>query len=194
MPIISRSELKGFQRHASFSELRNAQASAEKKRWTKAPSVFLSHSHLDESLVLSAISLLERYGGDVYVDWMDPGMPERTDAKTAKILREKIAGASRFIILASARALSSRWVPWELGYADAAKTLRNVAILPVREDNEGYPGNEYMQLYQSITMNSAEEPVVIFPGDQLGANLSYWLGPHWGKVIYGPPMPIRLDP
>jgi hypothetical protein len=191
--VISRSDLKDFQRYKTFSEARNAHPSAQQGRWTKKPTVFLSHSHLDESLVLSAIALIERFGGEVYVDWMDAGMPEKTNAVTAKILREKMQAASRFVVLASPRALESRWVPWELGYADATRGLQQVAVLPVRDDHSDYPGCEYLQIYPAITMAPHGKPVVTFPGEKLGAELGYWLGEHWGKVIYGTPMPIRLN-
>ncbi len=189
MSIISRSQLKGFQRYSKFSELRNSQSAAQRDR--KRP-VFLSHSHLDESLVLNAVSFIEGFGGEVYVDWLDPGLPEETDAQTEMLLREKMHSASRFILLASPRALSSRWVPWELGYADASKGMKQVAILPVREDNEGFPGNEYLRIYPTIDMTDGK-PFVKFPGQEQGTSLGYWLGPHWGKVLYGPPMPIHLE-
>lgn len=188
MTIISRSELLAIPRYKTFAEARNAQASRKMEK----PIVFLSHSHLDNALVLSAVALLKSHGSDVFVDWMDDGMPDVTSGLTATIIRQKIQAASRLVLLASPSALASRWVPWGLGYADANKGLRQVAILPVREDWTTYPGSEYLQIYPSIQTNESGDHVVAFPGEKTdGAGLRYWLGNLWGKVFYGPAIPFR---
>jgi hypothetical protein len=43
----------------------------------------------------------------------------------------------------------SRWVPWELGYADPVKGMDHIASLPVAE-TYGFTQNEYLKIYPKI--------------------------------------------
>lgn len=115
-----------------------------------AVTVFLSHK-LDEVTILeNVISLLKNCGVEVYVDWMDEGMPKTTSGLTAIKLKEKINGCKKFIFLATEGAIASKWCNWELGIGDAKKYPANIAIMPI-EDNEGsYTGSEYLQIYPVV--------------------------------------------
>lgn len=106
---------------------------------------------------------------------MDPGMPDRTDATTAHTIRTKIYACPRFVLLASDRALSSRWVPWELGYSDAVKGLSHIAILPVKDTASDYTGNEYLQIYSAIKSTTDDDFAVFAPGEKQGTPLSRWI-------------------
>lgn len=59
-------------------------------------------------------------------------------------------------------ARKSKWVPWELGFADEAKGMNNVAILPVADSSGNWEGNEYMGLYQTIEIAN-DDYAAIFP-------------------------------
>jgi hypothetical protein len=89
-------------------------------------------------------------------------------------LRAKIAACKKFILLASPNALASRWVPWELGYADSKKGLEHIAILPVRYDDAAYPSNEYLRIYPSIESTDTSEMAVFPAGQSTGGRLLYW--------------------
>ena len=52
--------------------------------------VFLSHKHDETEILQDVISLLKNCGVDVYVDWMDEGMPQKTSGETAHKLKQKI--------------------------------------------------------------------------------------------------------
>ncbi len=139
--------------------------------------VFLSHSHTDNNTAHWAINLIKRYGGNAWVDWLDPEMPSQTNAETATMLKRKITSCQKFILLATPDALQSRWVPWELGYADSVKTLDNVALLPIRDDNYDYPENEYLGIYKSI-QQAEDGQFGVFPpppNDENGISLKRWL-------------------
>ncbi len=56
------------------------------------------------------------------------------------------------LLLATNNALESRWVPWELGYADGKITWSRVAIIEVARNGEKYLGNEYVDFYQKLSL------------------------------------------
>lgn len=175
MAILTRGELQKIAPpYRSFSEARMGEL-RKSANMTRKPQVFLSHSHRDGDLIMNAMGLLSRFGGDPYVDWLDAGMPERTDAETARAIRTKITTCPRFVLLASDRALASRWVPWELGYSDAVKGLPNIAILPVRDQASEYAGNEYLQIYSAIKSTTDAGFAVFEPGQDRGVSLRSWI-------------------
>jgi hypothetical protein len=123
--------------------------------------IFLSHSHKDKDLVEGLINYLASFGIKIYVDWNDTGMPRITNRDTAERIKEKIKENSFFLILATENAMSSRWVPWEIGVADQMKH-ENIAIIPVvRNSDSEFKGNEYLQLYRCIKIES-QDNVKIF--------------------------------
>lgn len=114
-----------------------------------APTAFLSHSHKDALLAKGLQLRLNRLGWDVYIDWEDTSMPDRPDATTADKIRRKIVQLDLFLFLATQNSMSSRWCPWELGYADGRKINSTILIVPT-SDVRGTYGNEYLELYRNI--------------------------------------------
>ena len=56
--------------------------------------------------------------------------------------------------MATNGAIESKWCNWELGYGDAKKYKRNMALFPIKDKGESdylYNGNEYMSIYPYIT-------------------------------------------
>jgi hypothetical protein len=45
--------------------------------------------------------------------------------------------------------MSSRWCPWELGYADGVKTHERIIMIPTQDGYASY-GSEYLDLYTYI--------------------------------------------
>jgi len=176
MSILTVSQLKGYQApYRSLENARSIQKSASLYS-RREPDIFLSHSHTDIDLVLWVTNLLKTHNETAWVDWKDPAMPEETEAKTALILREKITNCKRFMLLATNSSLISPWVSWELGYADSKKGMESIAILPIKPDNTSFSGNEYMRIYPSISITSANTLAVFAPGkDTGGIPLSNWL-------------------
>ena len=112
--------------------------------------VFLSHKHDEVAVLHNVISLLRRCGVDVYVDWMDEGMPKTTSGLTAIKLKDKINKCKKFIFLGTEGAIASKWCNWELGLGDAKKYPANIAVMPIAENNGIYSGSEYLQIYPVI--------------------------------------------
>lgn len=94
---------------------------------------FLCHSYKDADLVKGLIAHLRAAGLDIYVDWEDAEMPAQPNRETAEHIKRR----------------TSRWCPWEIGYADSKKHIDSILVIPT---SEGYTthGNEYMQLYRRI--------------------------------------------
>ena len=112
--------------------------------------VFLSHKHDEVAVLHDVISLLRRCGVDVYVDWMDEGMPKTTSGQTAVKLKDKINSCKKFIFLGTEGAIASKWCNWELGLGDAKKYPANIAVMPIADKDGIYTGSEYLQIYPVI--------------------------------------------
>lgn len=152
MSVLSKSQLRSFRNSnrtfsKSVTESLN-EYSGESKQGKIT--IFLSHKHDEAEELDSAVGLLKSFGVDIYVDWLDTGMPKATSGKTAVRIKEKIRENKKFIFLATEGAIASKWCNWELGYGDSLKYFDNIALLPVRNDNYSYTGTEYMQIYSSI--------------------------------------------
>lgn len=55
--------------------------------------------------------------------------------------------------MATNGAIDSKWCNWELGFGDAQKYDRHIALLPMKPEgtcDENYKGNEYMRIYPHI--------------------------------------------
>ena len=171
MSFYKRSDFSGY-----MTKTMNEQRTLRKSLGAvQKPRVFLSHSHLDDALVAKVINFFQAYKAAVYVDWMDDGLPSETNRETAEILKAKIANSPRFIVLATDNSLKSRWMPWELGFADSKLQLANIAILAIAQEDGVFLGNEYLQLYSRIIASNHGEPAVFGPNTQSGTLLSAWL-------------------
>ena len=124
----------------------------ERENFQERPyDVFLSHSHVDSKDVLGLCRLLRKqYGLDVYVDVDDEELDgDDVTRVTARVLRKRMKACRSLFYAASVNAVSSKWMPWELGYFDGLKSA--VAVLPISDDSEeSYKGQEYLALYPYI--------------------------------------------
>ncbi len=90
-------------------------------------------------------------------------MPETPNRETAARIKQKIVDLDYFLFLATANSMSSRWCPWEIGYADGKKQIDRILMLPTTDGNRTH-GNEYLQLYRRIEMSSLDKLGVWQPG------------------------------
>lgn len=152
MSFITESQLKGYRNSTrTFSKSLN-ESLLEFKNQVKENriKVFLSHKHDEKEILDSAISFLKKEGVDVYVDWLDEGMPKTTSGSTAIRIKQKIKENKKFILLATEAAINSKWCNWELGLGDAAKYIDDIAIMPVRREGQTFSGSEYLDIYPYI--------------------------------------------
>lgn len=137
--IAERSSVKAFSANESFNQ------------HTASTTVFLSHKHSDKNEVKRLKGLLLTFKVNIYIDWLDPDMPEQTRGETAVKIKQKIKSNEKFILLATDDAVNSKWCNWELGLGDREKyEFDNIALFPLREDSKVWAGNEYMQIYPTI--------------------------------------------
>jgi len=76
-------------------------------------------------------------------------MPDVVSGETAKKLKERIQQQKKFLVLVTENSKDSRWVPWELGYADPTKGMDHIASFPVTESGD-FTHNEYLRIYPKI--------------------------------------------
>jgi hypothetical protein len=122
----------------------------------KQKSIFLCHSHKDKTIVDKIALLFNKLEFNIYVDWMDNAMPKVTNKETAAQIKEKIAHSHRFLFLATASALASKWCDWELGVAYSMKKTDDLAILPIESWSGNWKGSEYMHLYSVMEIQEKE--------------------------------------
>lgn len=120
------------------------------ERESKGATVFLSHKHNEKDILRNAVSLLRKLGVTVYLDWEDNEMPPETCGETAEKIKRKIIENQKFILLATNDAINSRWCTWELGFGDSHKYHKDMAIMPITEDDGDWIGMEYLQIYPII--------------------------------------------
>ena len=154
MPFITRSQILAYERGISVANDSVASVQAEStstKSASAQTTIFLSHSSKDRELVKPAVAFLRSHGVRIYVDWMDEGMPDVVSGETAKRIKEKIREQKKFMVMVTENSKDSRWVPWELGFADPVKGIEHIAILPI-SDNGSFAHNEYMRIYPKIEL------------------------------------------
>jgi hypothetical protein len=118
------------------------------------PTAFLSHSHKDAYLAKGVQGFLRARGWDVYIDWEDVAMPDVPNRATAERIQRRIQQLELFLFLATANSMSSRWCPWEIGYADGVKRTDAILVLPTQDNYGAVHGNEYLQLYRHVDIAS----------------------------------------
>lgn len=116
--------------------------------------IFLSHSHLDKTIVSKISLLLDKIDTELYVDWLDKTLPDTTNKITADTIKNKIRECNYFLFLATYHGLRSKWCNWEIGIADILKSENKLAILPIQSKSGNWVGNEYLQLYPEMIIEN----------------------------------------
>ena len=150
-------------RSAAYRIRRSAARTLTEAKSLGMATAFLCHSHEDESLVKGLINLLEEAGWQVYVDWLDSSMSDKPTKETAAKIKQRIMDHRYFLFLATSNSTSSRWCPWEIGYADGVKDNNRILIIPTTDGYSSY-GNEYLGLYRHIDLSSQNQLAVCEPG------------------------------
>ena len=155
MELITKSYLnstrKLYESSQPYESLKRAvNLSKQRNSLSSEITIFLSHKHDEVKELENAIALLQSVKANVYVDWTDEGMPNTTSGETAKRLKDKIKSCKKFILVATEKAISSKWCNWELGLGDAHKYIQHIALLVVKDDNMQFSGSEYLKIYPVI--------------------------------------------
>jgi len=137
----------------------------------KRKTAFLCHSHRDQDLASRLESYLRRVGWNIYIDWKDASMPSTPSLETAEKIQARIVELDWFLFLATQNSMSSRWCPWELGYADGRKGKEPIAVIPTVDDAGVSYGSEYMELYKRLDINASSRWAVIPPDRAYGKEL-----------------------
>ncbi len=166
MPYLTEAELSRFAVSPEM-EKRAAQFNFSSKAQAQV-TIFLSHSHRDQTLAKGIIRLLASSGIGVYVDWNDSNMPRETNRETADRIKNRISELTLFMVLATQNALNSKWVPWEIGVADKTKGEARVLIIPVADASGAFHGSEYLRLYRRVVIADKGETAVFEPGKTEG--------------------------
>jgi hypothetical protein len=146
--MINQSSIRAY---ASRAEVRKSERIVEEARQAGKQTAFLSHSHKDAELAKGLQGFLQAQGWKVYIDWDDTSMPPDPNRETAQKIKDRIKRLDWFLYLATANSASSRWCPWEIGYADGVKGIDRIVVIPTRDSAGQNYGNEYLDLYKRVT-------------------------------------------
>ena len=138
--------------------------------------IFLSHKHEDLNDLNGIIGFLEKnYPTICYIDSQDPDMPQVTSGETAAKIKQRIKACDKFMLLATTKAIESKWCNWELGFGDADKFQTDgIAIFPLKlqaEKVNDFRGNEYMDIYPSVVYRTGDEKYT----DETPATRGYYI-------------------
>src|SRR5262249_33972258 len=100
--FITKSQLSSYQRGFSISNEYIAPLQSRPSTnfsFQADATVFLSHSHKDKDQIQPAIAFLRSHGVNIYVDWIDEGMPDTASGETAKKLKDRIKQQEKFLVL-----------------------------------------------------------------------------------------------
>jgi len=157
--VFEEGDFKGY----SQSSLNESRSSIMKHSsyGIRKTTVFISHKHADLEDLKGVLGFLQRiYDVKVYIDSRDPTMPKITSAETARNIKERIKQCDKFILLATNGAIKSEWCNWELGYGDAHKYKKNIALFPIKPkgaSDSSYDGFEYMNIYPFVVYYNGTE-------------------------------------
>ena len=148
-----------FEKYNKFAKLEEATEPVKKSYGDiRKTTVFISHKHEDLEDLKGLIGFLENtYNVQAYIDGWDKLMPDKTSGETARRIKSKIRKCDKFILLATDRAVESKWCNWELGFGDARKFRKNIALFPMKAKgsrDDLYKGNEYLSIYPYIIRES----------------------------------------
>lgn len=166
MSYLTESQILNFSKDSSLTE--SSRYFIKSSSLDVNTTIFLSHSHFDRELAKNMKIYLSKYRINLYIDWLDNKMPANTNAKTALELKNKIKSNNYFLLLATNNALASKWVPWELGIADGAKSYDNILILPINDNYGRFNGNEYLQIYKRVEQDNLGELGIFEPNKHNG--------------------------
>ena len=149
--IFTRGEFSGYRKQSLREAYESVQIRDSAYYSSNKISVFLSHKHDELEDVRDVIGFLEsRFNVKCYIDSEDQTLPIYTSSETAAKIKDRIKQCDKFILLATNGAIESKWCNWELGYGDAFKFSKNIAIFPFKGKFEDFSGKEYLKLYPSV--------------------------------------------
>lgn len=169
MAFVKQSELRTYATRQPIQESIRTILDAKARGRT---TVFLCHSHRDRTLAIGLKNKLKEQDVDLYIDWEDAAMPDQPNRETAERIQKKIVDCDIFLFLATQNSFTSRWCPWEIGYADGKKPLERIVLAPTTDDEGNYHGNEYLQLYRRLEIADGMVKYGVFsPGQTRGVLL-----------------------
>jgi len=156
--IITKNEARAAADRAVRHVVKDAKAVLNEHKYIDKNSfdIFMSHSKMDEKIVLGAKQILEEKGFSVYVDWIeDPHLDRVSITKvTANYLRLRMSQCDLMFYLHSPNASLSKWCPWELGFFDSGFNKESKTfVFPVIDSGSSFEGQEYLGLYPIIDID-----------------------------------------
>jgi hypothetical protein len=102
---------------------------------------------------------------------MDSTMPDSPTRETGDRIQGRIRKLDYFLYLATPNSSTSRWCPWEIGFADGVKDRANILVCTTIDYAGHEYGAEYLELYRKIDFAEGGGLGVWFPNTTRGVML-----------------------
>jgi hypothetical protein len=152
MGFYTKDYLRNLGGETQHRELKFFSESVNESKKSTSFDIFLSHSHEDKEYIRGLYLELTKQGYSVYVDWIVDNelKPSQVTKNTVEVLRKRLKQSKSLVYATSKNALSSKWMPWELGFADGDKG--RCAILPITDyESSDFKGLEFLSVYPYVT-------------------------------------------
>lgn len=178
MPLLTESDVRvrGKAATRAYDSRGTLKAIVESQSAAQTYDVFLSHSFKDYELILGLVEILKGQGLSVYVDWLEDPTLDRNNvtSATAAKLRSRMKSCKSLIFATSDNSVTSKWMPWELGFFDGSKPDK-VSILPISQTiTSVFSGQEYLGLYPHISIDTVSKALLLNRTSG-SINLSSWV-------------------
>lgn len=112
---------------------------AEARKTLGIECVFLSHQQRDKDICKKIADYLIAANIDVYFDEYDADLKVHRQSNNPKgvvdSLRKGIRGSSHMLVVVSPSTISSKWVPWEVGYGYDHIDLSVLTLKGIKDDD-----------------------------------------------------------
>lgn len=107
---------------------------SEQSRYKHPNCIFISHQKADKDAAKKIADFLLSKGIDVYFDEYDRSIDRSNPDKLTTSIKRGIDFSNYMLVLISPNTLSSKWVPWEVGYGYDKVELSVLTLKGIKEE------------------------------------------------------------
>ncbi len=138
----------------------------------KTYDLFLSHSSLDQDLILKLKTALNASNLNIYVDWINDqeGLKrELTNVDTAEVIIQRLKSCKALLFIYTEDSLKSFWTPWEIGYFHS---LKGKICIYFSENIDKAKVPAFINIYPIVIIENGN---FVITENELKQNLSKWI-------------------
>lgn len=134
--------------------------------------LFLSHSSLNQDLILKLKTALNASNLNIYVDWINDQESlkrELTNVDTAEVIIQRLKYCKALLFIYTEDSLKSFWTPWEIGYFHS---LKGKICVYFSENIDKTKVPAFINIYPIVNIENGN---FIVTENDIKQNLSKWI-------------------